>query len=103
MYLVTNLLAPLGALGGGEPAWIIGLLGGAREGRRTMGLGGREATGKPTSWLTAASNKIGWDRSVACEELKGRVGGRFTFGLAGGVVEVEDAEGVGITGAPYAA
>lgn len=68
-----------------------------------MGLGGRETTGKPTFWLTAAPNVSGWDLSVAFEELKGRVGGKFTFGLAEGFVELEDAAGVGMTGAPYAA
>lgn len=70
---------------------------------RVRELRGREATGKPTSWLTAAPDEIGWDRSVACGELKRWVGGRFTFGLAGGLVEVEDADRVGMTGAPYAA
>lgn len=42
-----------------------------------MGLGVMEATGKSISWLTAAPNEIAWDRSVACGELKGSVGGRF--------------------------
>lgn len=38
-----------------------------------MGLGEREATSKPTYWLTAYPNEISWDRSFACRELKGRV------------------------------
>lgn len=68
-----------------------------------MSLGGIEATGKLISCLTAAPNEISWDPSVACEEVKGRVGGRFTSGLTGGLVPVEDAAGLAMTGAPYAA
>lgn len=74
--------------------------GGGGGGRRTIGLGGRGASGKSTSWLTVVVDGI-----VGRETrggLEGRISARVFFGLAGRLLE-RVLEEKATVGTPYAA